>query len=416
MFKKLGKSILWQRTCDYLRRYQPTLIGVTGSTGKTMTKEAIALAISDDFRLRISPQSYNTPIGVALSILGVKRQSTAAGWIRLLAGSKIREIMNEEPNIIVLELGADQPGDIDFFSRKMSFNIGVVTNVRSTHLRLFVTKDMVAHEKMSLVAGLPEEGFAILNANDSLVAEMKDHTKAKTIFFGESDQANVRLRRINRLKNYGLAGELLIQGKIYELNLPHIIAKYHVPNILASLAVALALEIDIKSAVNRLHQLKPPPGRMHLLSGANQSLIIDDSYNASPESAILALQTLSEISAYNHSKKRRRIAVLGDMLDLGGQSIAWHKKIGEHAATNTSVLITVGEAMRAAGAAALKKDNTTDVHHFNSSRDVGKWLRDFLHERDIVLVKGSRNMQMEKVTKRLLANPKQDISQLIQSD
>jgi UDP-N-acetylmuramoyl-tripeptide--D-alanyl-D-alanine ligase len=403
--KKLGKLILWQRASDYIKKYKPKLIGITGSTGKTMTKEAVAVAFGRNPALRISPSSYNTPIGVALSVLGIKRQDTTAGWLRLLVGSRTKELIEKEPSIIVLELGADRPGDIDFFARKLPFNIGVITNVRSTHLRLFVNKEMVAHEKMSLITDLPKDGYAILNADDTLVKSMAQHTKANIIYFGESEDADVRLRRAERLKNLGFACEILIQGKVYELHLPHIIARYQLTNVLAALSIVVATKGDIKQAIKRLHKLVPPPSRMRLLKGVNNSHLIDDSYNASPESTLAALNTLAELSFQDSVlKKPRRIAILGDMLDLGGVSVKWHEKIGEQATDVTDVLVTVGENMRHAGASALKTNDATDIHHFDDSRNVGKWLKDYIREQDVVLIKGSRNMHMEEIVKRLAVN------------
>jgi UDP-N-acetylmuramyl pentapeptide synthase len=403
--KKLGKLILWQRAHDYVKRYHPKLIGITGSTGKTMTKEAVALALGNSSNLRTSPLSYNTPIGVALSILGIKRQETTAGWLRLLVGSRTKELIEKEPNIIVLELGADRPGDIDFFARKLPFTIGVITNVLSTHLRLFVNKEMVAHEKMSLITDLPKEGYAILNADDSLVAGMAKHTKANIIYFGEASRADVRLRRVERLKNLGFACEILMQGKVYELHLPHVIARYQLTNILAALSIVVAVKGDIKQAIKQLTKMVPPPSRMRLLKGIDGSRIIDDSYNASPESTLAALNTLTELSLESStSQKPRRIAILGDMLDLGGVSVKWHEKIGQHAANVADVLVTVGENMRHAGASALKVNDATDIHHFNNSRNVGKWLKDYIRTGDLILIKGSRNMHMEEVVKRLATN------------
>lgn len=408
--KELGKKILWLRARDYIRRHRPTLIGITGSTGKTMTKNAIALCLHDNSNIRVSPLSYNTPIGVALAILGVKRQTTKAGWVRLLTGSRLRELAANEPDTMILELGADRPGDIDFFARQLPFTVGVVTNVKSTHLELFINRELVAHEKMSLITSLPATGYAILNADDPLVYAMAEHTKATAIYFGESDKADVRLRRVHRLNDFSLACEILARGKIYELHLPHIIARHQLPNMLASLAVVIALKGDTKQAIQRLSKLTPPPSRMRLLAGINNSLILDDTYNASPESTQLALDTLLELPTSN-----RRLAILGDMLDLGAQSVSWHKKIGQHAAQAADILITVGDNMRSAGAAALKQDNTTDVHHFDTSGDVGKWLTNFLEPGDLTLVKGSRLMRMERVTKDLLANPEQDADQVVSS-
>ncbi|MFH1353664.1 MAG: UDP-N-acetylmuramoyl-tripeptide--D-alanyl-D-alanine ligase [bacterium] len=393
--KKLGQRILWQRASDYLRRYRPLIIGVAGSTGKTMTKDAIKLCLEENHLVRAADGSYNTPVGVALSLLGLTVQQAHRHWLRLLTRSRIKEMINEEPRLIILELGADQPGDIDFFARKLAFDIGVITNVQSTHLRLFSSRDMVAHEMMSLAVDIPPDGHIILNADDELVKQMAESLKANIIFFGESGNTDVRLLRAERLNSHGFACEINVQGTLHELHLPHLVARYQLSNVLAALAVVVALEADIKTAFRRLPYLQPPPGRMRLLSGHAGSRILDDSYNASPESTLLALQTLADIHA------GRRIAILGDMLDLGLRSLPYHQQVGRLAAEVADIFVTVGDNMRAAGAAALKTDDT-DVHHFQDSRYVGKWMTEFLHRDDLILVKGSRDMRMEEVVKRLI--------------
>lgn len=394
---KLGHRILWQRTKDYLRRYQPLIIGVAGSTGKTMTKEAIKLCLEQDHLVRAAPGSYNTPIGVALSLLGLTARQAERHWLRLLTGSRIKELVDEEPRIVILELGADRPGDIDFLVRQLPFTIGVVTNVQSTHLRLFSNQDMVAHENLSLVVDVPESGYTILNADDPQVAQMAEHSKGTTIYFGQSPQADVRLLRAARLNSHGFACEIKVRGTLHELHLPHIVARYQLSNILAALAVVVALEANLKTAFQSLSKLQPPPGRMRLLPGREGSRLLDDSYNASPESTLAALDTLQELPA------RRRLAILGDMLDLGIQTFPQHQIVGERAAQVADVFVTVGDNMRTAAATALNTDDT-DVHHFQDSRDVGKWIADFLQPEDLVLIKGSRDMRMEEVTKRLIAN------------
>lgn len=394
--KQLGQRILWQRARDYLNRYRPLIIGIAGSTGKTMTKDAIKLSLEADLHVRAAAGSYNTPIGVALNLLGLTARQARRHWIRLLAGSRIKELTEEEPNLIILELGADRPGDIDFLANKLPFTIGVVTNVQSTHLRLFSNLDMVAHEMMSLVVDLPPTGHAVLNADDPQVSGMVEHSRAPAIFFGEGKGADVRLLRAQRLNSHGFACEIAIAGAIHELHLPHVVARHQLSNVLAALAVAVALEANIKEAFRRLPALLPPPGRMRLLAGRNGSRLLDDSYSASPESTLAALATLLELPA------RRRIAILGDMLDLGLQSLPYHQQIGRRAAQVSDVLVTVGDDMRAAAGSALNTDDT-DVHHFDDSRDVGKWLASFLKEGDLVLIKGSRDMRMEEVTKRLLS-------------
>lgn len=405
--KQLGKLILWQRAKDYLNKYQPTVIGIAGSTGKTIAKDAITIALKKSHRVRSTPLSYNTRIGVALSILGINKSVIRNNWLRLLTNSKLKELTNVEPDVIALELGADRPGDINYFARHLPFSIGVITNIQSSHLRLFTSKELVAHEMKSLVVKLPEEGTVILNADDPLVLNMQDQTKAKVITFGQAAEATIKLLRFQRLDTYGFACELNIANKTHELHLPNIVAPHHIPHILAALAVAHTMQVNMNQAIQRLQSIKPPPGRMKLLKGHNNAKLLDDSYSASPEGMLAALNLLKELPS------KRKIAILGDILDLGAQTLTAHRQVGESSADIADVLVTVGDNMRHAGAIALERGNV-DIHHFDKSQDVGKWLHDFMHQDDLVLIKGSRDMHMEQVVRRLLADPDKDSNKIIQ--
>jgi len=406
--KQLGKLILWQRARDYLKKYKPIIIGVAGSTGKTIAKDAIAAALSTSHRVRSAPFSYNTPIGVALSILGVTTKVVKQNWYRILTASKLKELTKVEPDIIVLELGANQPGDIDYLANQLPFRGAVITNIQSAHLRLFTNKDLVAHEVQSLVVDIPTSGYTILNADDPLVKDMAGRSSAPVTTYGLAAGADIRLIRAKRVNHVGYACEVKIKQKIYELHLPQLLAEYHIPHFLAAIAIAHAMNLDIPEVIARLQAIPIPPGRMNLLSGYNQSTLLDDTYNASPESTLAALTVLNEYPA------TRKIAILGDMLDLGAHTITAHREIGKSAAQIANVLVCVGPNMRHAGASALDQ-GTVDVHNFNTSQDVGKWLHDFLQPKDAVLIKGSRDMHMEEVVNRLLADPN-DQKQLVGSN
>ena len=166
------------------------------------------------------------------------------------------------------------------------------------------------------------------------------------------------------------------------------------------------MQVDMKQAIEQLQSIKPPPGRMRILRGYNNAKLLDDSYSASPEGILAALNLLNELPS------KRKIAILGDMLDLGAQTLSTHRQVGDRSADIADVLITVGDNMRHAGAAAMEK-GSIDIHHFDKSQDVGKWLHDFMLQDDLVLIKGSRDMHMENVTRRLLANPDKDSNKVI---
>lgn len=407
MLQQLGDRILWQRVADFISRYRPLLLGVTGSTGKTITREAIRLAIADEHPSRFAAHSVRSPRDVATSLLGLDHLSAAASWYRLLTGSFITEITTPEPEAIVVELGVRRPGDIDFVSQRLPFKLVVVTNVGTTHTQYFYSKEMVAHELTSAVITLPRSSVAVLNADDPLVAALATKTKARVIRYGEAPDAHVQIQRTDRLPHGGLVVTVQLEGRTYELSGPHVVARHHVPHLVAAVATAYALGIDVRNAVAGLQGFTPPPGRMRKLAGRRGAVLLDDSYSASPEVVAAALRTLKAF------KGGRKIAILGDMVELGRLSQHEHAEVGKLAAKVAQIVIAVGEEMRHAGKEALRAG--VDVHHFDSSDEVGKWFTDFMQTGDVVLISGSRAMHMEKVVVRLLADQEKDGDKLVRS-
>lgn len=413
MVRSLGQRVVWRRVRDFLARYQPTVVGVTGSNNKTLTVEAIRRALIPDRTVRASRPSSNKPLGVAAAILGTPPPASAGSWFRLLTGSLTTELSEEEPDTTVVEVGAHRPGDVDWVAQQVAFDIVVVTNVQSKNLTYFSSKAMVAHEHASLVATLGKDATAILNSDDPLVEEMRAHTPARVLTFGQSPDADVRLVRAQRVSSedahglrHGFACEVTVAGRICEMHIPHLLHRHQLYALLSALAVGHVLGVNEKDAANRIQQLVPPPGVMRLLAGRRGSLLLDDSYAASAEDTMIALESLRSLPA------RRRVAILGDVVDLGGESFSWHKRIGKFAGEIAEVVVTVGEHVKDAGTEAVVVG--ADVHHFKHSEDVGKWLADYVHEGDVVLIKGSREMRMEEVTRRLLADPARDSDKLVQ--
>lgn len=403
----LAERILWRRARDYVRRYKPALIGVAGSSHTALVKDALALSLAPHHRLRVAPFRPRSLRGLALAILGAESPKLHASWLRLLVGSRLRELAEDEPDAIVLEVPSGRPGDVDAVARALPFQIAVITNTESVNLDLFGSREMVVHELASLVSVLPKSGTVCLNADDKLTATLADRTQARIIWFGESSSADVRLVRAHRLTQ-GYALEMRVLGRPLELHVPHIIARPQLLHLTAAFAVIAALEDDPRSTAGKLASLRPPAGSLRLFAGKNNSRLLDDSREVSPEGMLAALRTLAEIPA------KRRLAILGDLTPLGARSPAWYESIGQEAARAASVLVTVGEQVRRSGAFALSAGGV-DVHHFADSRDVGKWLADFLHAGDTVLISGSRPVRLEHAVERLLADPARDRDQLAKS-
>ncbi len=386
--------LLWLRTRDFLAKYHPFIVGVAGSHGLSTTKEAIGRVLQSNRSVYTPPTPYNSLRGVACGILGIDKDSLHKNWFRLLTGSLVREIGHLEPDMIVLEIGTERPGDVDWLSQKIPLQLVVITNVGSSHLDLFHSRENVAHEMMSLVAALPPQGIAVLNADDPLVAAMAEHTQAEVYFFGADQKADVRAMRFDRLTSgkqnqAGLAGEIDIHGQRYEVHLPHIIGRDQLSSILAAITVGHLLQVDMRQLLHRLQTFQPPSGRMQSLLGLNGSIILDDSYEATPESVMADLGTLGALNA------RRKIVVIGELLNLAGSSNALHRRIGQMAAGIAEIVIGVGQNMRAANAEAIS--SKVDTHHFDTVPEVCKWLPDLIKTGDVVLVTGGRELDLSRI-------------------
>lgn len=393
MISSLGNRILWRRTLDYLHTYRPTVIGIAGSIGKTTAKLAASQAIGKDRSVYIPAQPYNDPLGVALGVLGVDKYPDVFAWPSLLTRSLVREVVEKEADTVILELGAKRPGEMDFLARKLPLSVGIVTNVGTQNTNLYGSKKDVAHEMTSLVAALPKEGIAILNQDDPFVAAMAARTSARVVTFGRQNGADVQVSRMERMKHGGFACEISSYGRSYEMHLRHVIGRHQISAILSALALAQVLGIKIQDAIERLQNFTPPDGRLTVLSGKNGARILNDTYDATPESMLSSLETVRAIPA------KRKIVILGDITDLGGDAYYSHKRIGKYAGEVAHMVVGIGDYMRLANVEAIMVG--ADTHHFHQSADAGKWLADYLQPNDLILVSGSRKMQMEKVVQSL---------------
>lgn len=405
MLGRIGDKIIWQRAKDYIKRYKPLLIGVAGGYDKTLTREAIALVLSGSHKkIRSIDTDTSNPRELAAAILGNSKPGQSTPWWRLLVGSKVKEIAQSEPEIIIVEVAVSLPGDIDMVARELPFQMAVMLNVASTHLDLFNNKQNVAHELLSLPISVPKEGTVVLNTDDPQIAGMRQHIMSKIVTYGHNPAADVRLIRADRLGLTGFAGELEIQGKRHSFSFPHIVGRHQLGSMLAAISVAQTLGVEPQQALASLRALKLPAGHMQILVGRNNSTIIDDSHDASYESMIDSLKALAGIPNMlprSGHGTYRRIAILGDITDLGGHSKPAHIAIGQQVRENADMFVAVGEAMKDAQAEVLRHSHI-DTHHFVSSKDVGKWLSGHLQPRDIVLVKGSKEMRMEETVKTLM--------------
>lgn len=358
-FRKIIEWILKQMAIAVLRSRQPEIIGITGSVGKSSTKEAIFSVLKEKFSGKIwkNEGNLNEEIGVPLTILGFKRPVRWFEWPFVLIIALPRFIayrlsLIAYPQILVLEFAANKPGDIKYLTSFVKPKIGIITAIGLAHTEFFGNLDNIIKEKGILVEILPRDGWAILNQDDPEVRKMALRTKAQVVYYqgGGFDSDKKAARAI---------------GEIYHLS-----------------------EAEIKQGLAGYRTL---PHRMDILEGIKGTTIIDDCYNANPLSMERALAQLRAKSLELRAK--RRIAVLGDMLELGRFAKEEHKKIAEKARQIADLLVTVGPNF-----AKTKSD-----YCFEGSRRAADFLLKEIKEDDIILIKGSRGMRMEKIVETLIA-------------
>ncbi len=387
------------------------IIGVTGNAGKTSTKEAIAAVLRRGKTVRIAAGNLNNEFGFALTILGdwdeeyYNRGSSPGLWLRVLwAGFWGLIARRNCAEIFLLEYGADRPGDIKRLAAAFKPHIAVITTVGDTpvHVEFFKNADAVAAEKANLVKILTAVDYVVLNHDDSRVLDMKLKTKTQVVTYGFENNSTVRISDFTYLKNKEdkPAGVTFKIHKAADFALVQIngsLGKSQAYAVAAAAAVGMALGLDLVQISEALRQYYGPNGRLKIILGINGSTIIDDTYNASPASTRLALETLRDSSG------SRKIAILGDMLELGEYAGLAHRKIGELTASCVDILVCVGlQAKLIAEASKIPKDK---IFVFNTSDEAKLKVRELISEGDIILVKGSQGVRMEKIVAEIMNEP-----------
>lgn len=357
----------WRRKLD-LR-----VIGITGSVGKSTTKEMATEVLSTRYRTLKSPGNLNNEIGLPLTVL------------RLSTGHQRA----------VLEMGFYVPGEIAFLCDIALPQVGVVTNIGTVHAERAGSQEAIARGKAELVQALPPapEGTAILNFDDPWVRKMEEKTKARVFFYGLSPEAHLWADNVVGLGLDGIRFRLHYAGETLHVKIP-LIGRHSVHTALRAAAVGLVEGMNWQEILEGLMQ-----GHTQLRLAAVRSetgaLLLDDTYNASPESMLAALNLLDELDG-------RKIAVLGDMLELGPYERGGHEMVGLRAAQVANVLLTLGERAHifaeAARRAGMKKSS---IIEFDEFEPLVEWLKANLTRDDAVLIKGSHGLRMDRITNML---------------
>lgn len=410
-FRFLARIILW--------RHKPRVVAIAGSVGKTGTKDAIAAAVSTPQRtVRKTPGNFNAEIGVPATVMsGGEPPTSVVGWLKLLWRGKRQAILGGKyPSVLVLELAADHPGDLRPLMKLVKPSVGVLTSAAPEHLEFFGDETGVVAEEALVVQMLPPKGTAVVNIDDPRIAELVKTLTCKVITYGWSQEAMIRAESITLTKDErvlpdGMVAKISIDGSTIPIALPGVLGRHQVYPIMAALGVGRVLGDEIMSIVQRLSTYVPPAGRMRLFHGRDGSLLIDDTYNASPEAVQAALHALHELEVPN-----ARIAVLGQMSELGSASAEWHDRIGREAAKlRLHHLVTVGPLAERIGRAAVEAGMNKDmVHNVASAEAAAALVQPLLSPGVAVLLKGSRfASRLEKAVAILLDNPERDTTYLV---
>ncbi|KKR79847.1 MAG: UDP-N-acetylmuramoyl-tripeptide-D-alanyl-D-alanine ligase [Candidatus Nomurabacteria bacterium GW2011_GWA2_40_9] len=445
-FKKIIIYILQLESRLVLNKYKPKVVAITGSVGKTSTKDAVYAVLSEFAYVRKSEKSYNSQIGLPLTILGVPNAwNSPTMWLKnILKGLWLVIWPHKYPEWLILEVGVGKPGDMQETASWLSTDAVIMTAIGETpaHIEFFSSRKHLIEEKSGLIKTLKKParnasdiadaggaGLLILNADDEVVLSMKSKTKNITVTYGfqkdsdflaseesilyvKEDENKTRSKSIPQ----GIMFRIDEDGSSLPVVIEGVFGRNHVYAALAALALAHNLKLNMIQAINSLKNYKVPPGRMRLLTGIKNTLIIDDTYNSSPFACESALKTIGVIN--KESKlKNRKIAILGDMLELGKYTEEAHKNIGKLARENIDVLAVVGARAKAIKAGALEAGfDDENIFEFMTSVEAGEWVKTFIKKGDIVLFKGSQGMRMERAVEAILEDQENKHDLLVRQD
>ncbi len=404
--KEFVQNLLAYFAKKILAKYKPQIIGITGSVGKSSTKEAVFLVVRQKFFAGKSEKSFNGEIGLPLSIIGIKfdPQKNPLSWLRVfLKAISLLIVTKRYPEILVLEYGVDHVGDMDKLLTIAKPDLGIITAIGVSHYEYFKNAEAIATEKGKLAAILDESSVLIVNADNPKAFEQKNKTKAKILTYALSNQADVgaSLRSVS-LKN-PFSAELTIKTPTRSMDVAiNAIGDPHYFAVTAAAAVGEALHIETDLIIKGLKEYKPAPGRLNIIPGIKHSTIIDDTYNASPDSMKQAINLFSKLEA------PLKIAVLGTMRELGEITESTHKEIGQLiASVHPHYLITVAAGGKLISEAALEAGLPENIiKHFQTSEEAKQTVRELIQPGALVLAKGSQNtVRLEKIVKEIMAEP-----------
>lgn len=361
----------------YRRKFEVCTVGVTGSVGKTTTKEMLASILEQKWRVLKNTANFNNEIGVPLTLFD----------------------LNSSHDVAVIEMAMRGLGEIRRLARIARPTVGIVTNVGISHIERLGSQSAIAEAKSELLEELPSDGLAVINAEDGYFTVLKHHCKCRIITFGTCKWADVIGTRVESGKDGRYSFVLYVEGiGAAPIKLP-VLGYHNVYNALAAAAAAVGMGLDLETIQQGLESLAQPVMRMELITSKDGFAILNDAYNASPASVLSALKTLGSIKKY-----KRKIAILGDMLELGNYAEKAHRDVGSVLAKNgIEMLVTVGPLAKIIAEGAVDSGfPEAAVLSYTDSSEAARALVGRFSKGDVILVKGSRGTKMDEIVRVLL--------------
>jgi len=412
------KQYVRRKLENYVKRYfakhpEVKLIAVVGSVGKTSTKRAVATLLSQRYRVRMHDGNHNTELSVPFGILGItypRNIRSIAAWMAVFAEARRRINEPTDVDVIVQELGTDHPGDIAAFGKYLVPDIAIVTAITPEHMEFFGTIEAVAQEEMS-VSNFSK--FVLINHDDveGRFADYENNPNFAT--YGLDGLADYRFEKQEFTLDAGYSGNVIAPEypDAFATTI-RVFGEHSIRPVMGAVAAAAKIGLLSQEIVKGIAELRPVPGRMNVLSGIGGTTIIDDTYNSSPAAAAAAIQTLYLLG----EAAPQRIAVLGDMRELGATSQVEHEKLGALCDPNMlSWLVTVGPEMEKY-LAPVARGRGCQVKSTSNAIEAGKFVRSVTEEGAVILVKGSQNEIFLEETVKILCDMSEDVELVRQSD
>lgn len=401
-----------------LKRNRPKIVAITGSVGKTSTKDAIYSVLKNHTHARKSQKSFNSELGVPLSVLGLDSAwNNPVLWLKnMFDGAFAAFFSRSYPEVLVLEMGVDRPGDMAALTQWIKPDVVVLTRLPDVpvHVEYFETPERVVEEKMQLVRALKKDGVLIYNNDDSKIREAITEVSQQSFGFSHDTTSHFMIagdmvKYDDAGKPVGMLSTLRHVDESTTLSVTGSLGTHHAYNYAAAVAVGYVFGVSLEDAAASLKKHKPTAGRMRIIEGKAGAVVIDDTYNSSPVAVEQALKSLSGIVTNG-----KKIVVLGDMLELGRFSVREHERMGELVADVADVLITIGVRSRKIAQSARENGLKAQyVFEFDNASQAAEAVLEIVTEKDIVLVKASQGIRAETVVKALMAHPEEAGSLLV---